>query len=964
MKKIRKRILRYVSLTVLCLGATLSMQAQFLDYGTDPAHFRWRIARLPHYNLIYPVGTDSMACRYATYLENVYPHMQKTMGTGMQTRFPVVLHPANMQSNGLVSWAPRRMELITTPSFDQDGVSWDRHLVLHESRHTVQTSKVMRGWTKALYYVIGEQAQGIASLFLPRWFLEGDAVGTETAMSGGGRGRLPEFGMTYRAQLLEGGKNYSLDKWYMGSYRDYTGNYYALGYYLTSFARHRYGADIWDKTTTRYVRRFWAIPMFGNALKHYAGVGVDGLYKETFRFLHGEWAARDTAAVAAPAYLSPASKRYVSYRYPQAVDDTTVVAVRQSLGDITSLVALSSDGKERRLCYMGSLSSRPTYAEGRIYWTEIIPGLRYTHDNHSVVKQYDMATHRLTTLTPRRRYISLAAGSRDGRAAASVFTTRGESRLVLLDLATGEEKGSFASPRNAFLKEPAYGDNGRVTVVAVPEEGGTSLLQLDTQTGEWTTLLPPIPANITAPYMAGDTLYFECGIGGTNNIYALHLSDTTVSRLTSARFGAFDPTLSPRMDRLLYADYHATGYRIASLPTDSLRAEHTDLYAPYCPTLAGTLAGQEAFNLDTAALSPVTFAPRPYRKGLHLLKLHSWAPFYYDVTQAMQSGTDDLSTIVKPGAMLLSQNTLNTAVMQAGWYYSHGEHHGRLSFSYTGLFPVFDLTADYGGKAFGVEWVTDDEGHVSARMFTSRRTLFEAEARVYLPLNLTRSHRIRGIQPAVTYHFTNDRYRLFASGADRNFQYILPEVLIYDYRKKATSDILPRWGYRLRLGALLPVAAGDNFGSTYAARLTTYFPGILRGHGLMLRANYQYQALDGKRLYLPKRLIDPPRGYSFAYLTHRQVALKADYAFPLCTPDISLGSIAYIRRLRANIFYDHSRNRPSPHSGWTTQSSYGMDLFCDWNALRLSFPLTAGIRLAKPIDNGSLQTEALFSVTF
>lgn len=960
--KIRKWILRQVSLAVLCLCASTSVQAQFLDYGTDPAHFHWRIARLPHYNLIYPAGNDSMAHRYATYLENVYPHLQKTMGKGMQTRFPVVLHTANMQSNGLVSWAPRRMELITTPSFDLDGVAWDRHLVLHESRHTIQTSKVMRGWTKALYYLIGEQAQGIASLFLPRWFFEGDAVGTETAMSCGGRGRLPEFGMAYRAQLLESGKNYSLDKWYMGSYRDYTGNYYALGYYLTSFARHRYGADIWDKATTRYVRRFWAIPMFSNAIKHYAGVDVDGLYKETFDFLRSEWTAQDTVA-AAPSCISPIPKRYTSYRYPLAVDDTTVVAVRQSLSDITALVALSGN-RERRLCYMGSLSSRPMHAGKRIYWTEIIPGLRHTHDNHSVVKQYDMATRRITTLTPGRRYISLATGSRGGQAAASCFTENGESRLVILDLTTGEETRRFAAPGNAFLKELAYGNDGKIVAVAVAEEGGTMLLQLDTQRGEWSTILPPTHINITAPYLSDDTLYFETGISGTNNIYALHLSDTTARRLTSARFGAFDPTLSPRGDRLLYADYHATGYRIASLPTDSLRAERADLRTPHCPTLASTLSEQEAFNLDTATLSPVTFAPRPYRKILHLLKPHSWAPFYYDVTAAMQSGTDDLSTIVKPGVMLLSQNTLNTAVVEAGWYYSHGEHHGRLALSYTGLLPVFNLTADYGGKAFGTGWVSDDEGNVSARMFTSRRTLFEAEAQAYLPLNLTRSHRIRGIQPAVTYHFTNNRYQLLTSGAYHNFQYILPEVLLYDYRKKATADILPRWGYQLRLRALLPVAAGDNFGSIYAARLTAYLPGILRGHGVMLRANYQYQALEGKHFFLPKRLIDAPRGYSFAYQTHRQVALKADYAFPLCMPDLSIGSVAYIRRLRANVFYDHSLNQPADHSRWTAQSSAGIDLLCDWNALRLSFPLTAGIRLVRPINDGTLSAEALFSVTF
>ena len=57
------------------------------------------------------------------------------------------------------------------------------------------------------------------------------------------------------------------------------------------------------------------------------------------------------------------------------------------------------------------------------------------------------------------------------------------------------------------------------------------------------------------------------------------------------------------------------------------------------------------------------------------------------------------------------------------------------------------------------------------------------------------------------------------------FQYILPEVLFYSYRRK--RDIPPRWGYQLRF-AVSPVPFNkENYGSLYAGRLTTYWPGIL-----------------------------------------------------------------------------------------------------------------------------------------
>ena len=390
----------------------------------------------------------------------------------------------------------------------------------------------------------------------------------------------------------------------------------------------------------------------------------------------------------------------------------------------------------------------------------------------------------------------------------------------------------------------------------------------------------------------------------------------------------------------------------------------TDLGEPYRFPLAETLAAQEQFNLDVAPLDSVAFNPVPYRKGLHTFKIHSWAPFYYDVAEAMSSGADDLATIVKPGVMVLSQNSLNTAIMQAGWYYKKGFHHGRMAFTYKGWFPVIDLAVDYGEKAFDMSWEKNEEGKEISRLRYTDRNLLKADVRVYLPFNLTRNHYVRGIQPSLTYYFTNDKYQQYDSRKYRNFQYILPEVRFYNYRQLAQRDILPRWGYQVRLQYLNSPFNGENYGDLYAARLTTYWPGIIRNHSLMLRAGYQYQNLNGKALYLPKRLLDETRGYDYLYQTHQQWAFKADYAFSIISPDLSIGQFAYIRRLRANLFYDLTRNQAREQGGWTTQSSCGTDLIFDWNVLRMTFPLTTGVRLIQPIDYGKFQAEMLFSITF
>jgi hypothetical protein len=935
--------------------APLAVCAQFLDYGADPARLRWNKATLPHYKLIYPQGLDSLAYRYALYLENAYPHIMKTIGEPLKTSFPVVMHPADMLSNGLVSWSPRRMELLTTPSFTQQAESWDKHLVVHESRHVVQTGKLMRGLYRYLYYAIGEQAAGAASFFVPKWFFEGDAVGVETAMTNAGRGRLPEFQMIYRAQMLSG-KFFSFDKWYMGSYKDNTGTLYTLGYNLTSFARRKYGADIWEKTTGRYARQPISFPSFSNAFKHYTGSDFNQLFAETFDFMRDEWASRDTGYII-PRYLSPSTRQYTSYRYPQAWNDSTVIAYKTSNGDLPSIVALTN-GRETHLTYTGTLHSRITLHHDRIYWAEIIPSPCWTHENHTVIKYYDLAGKRLGTLTRRGRYFSPSASG--STLAVSTITEKGENSIVVISTQSGQEQAQYATPSNAFVKELTWGGKDTIFAVAVAD-AGISLLRLDAATGRWEELLPPTSANISSPSYDG-RLYFESGLDGINNIYCLDDS-LKAMRLTASRFGAFNPSISAEGRNLLYADYQAQGYRIASLPADSLANVAADFAAPDTFTLAETLARQENFILNDSALKPVDFRPRPYRKAANLLQLHSWAPVYYDVSALVNGGSPNFATAIKPGATIISQNPLNTAITQAGWYYSAGYHHGKLDFIYMGWPAVVHINADYGGKAFNAVWEKDEDGETTLRARYADRNLLETQVQIYLPLDFSAGHHAKDIQPSLTWFMTNDRYQQYRNRKMNNFQYILGELLLRHYRKMAVSDILPKWGYQLRLQYLSMPFNAVNFTALYAARLTTYWPGVMPNHSLMLKAAYQYQPDVGNPLYIPRQLLESARGYEYQAQTHQQTSLKADYAFPVASPDVSLGPLLYLRRLRANLFFDATFNQTNSRSKWTTQSSFGGDILFDCNALRFYSPLSTGIRLIKPAGR-RLQAEALFSIRF
>ena len=946
----------------------LSIQAksQFVNYGTDPAGTKWKTLQTPHYKVIFPESNDSAAYRYALFLERSFPYMGNTIGKSEIRSFPVILHPGNMLSNGLVVWAPRRMELITTPSASLSAQSWDKHLVLHESRHVLQMRKLSQGIFKPLTFLLGEQTVGIASSPVPKWFFEGDAVATETAMSNSGRGRLPEFNIAYRAQMLSD-KFYSYDKWAFGSYKDYTGNYYALGYNLTSFARYKYGEDIWDKVTSRYTRRLFQIPPFSKSLKHYTGADTKTLFNETFDFLNKEWTRQDSVYdrsgfKTAINHITPQTKQYISYKSLQISEDTSIIAVKTSLHDINSLVMIKG-GSEKRLCYLGNINSNIVLNNNRIFWTEHTPGKRWTHENYSDLKYFDLITGKTTFITSAKRIMAPAINNAGLLAAVSQPTASGINKVAVIDIKTGRELNSYNVPANGFVKEMTFIDDDKIAAIVINDEG-LCILRLCIQSGGWDELIKPTSANITSLTRHGDRLFFESGLDGTNNIYSYDIASSKSYRMTTSRFGAFFPALSNDGKRLFFTDYTAKGSRIASVPTDSLQQEPADFDEVYRPVLAETISKQEQFNMDTVFVENIDFNPKPYRKAAQLFNIHSWMPFYFDAIDAVSSLSDDLTTIVKPGCILMSQNELSTMMSQVGWYYDSGYHYGKMAISYAGWFPVIDLSVEYGGRAFNAEWQKNDENKDILAYNITNRNLVDADVQVYIPFNLTRNHYISGIQPSITYSYTNNQYQQYGSSKLAQYQYMLTELRYYRYRRLAQQEILPRFGYQVRLQYLNAPFDTKNFGNIYAAGLTTYLPGLVRGHGLMLRAMYQYQDMDGKTLYAPHKLISQPRGYHYTYQTRQKIELKADYAFSIFCPDWSIKGLAYIKRLRSNVFYDLSKNQMHKQSGWTTQSSYGADFIFDCNLLRFSYPISLGLRIINPVSYGNIQTEALFSVSF
>ena len=883
------------------------VMAQYVDYGDDPENIRWRQIKTEHYRLIFPENNEARANFYANILETTWSPVRATMGGKRWTRFPVVMHPYSVRANGMVSWAPKRMELLPSPNFDSRFQQPDYSLLLHESRHVAQIDRLNQGLFRVATGLLGEQGAGLFLLFVPQWLLEGDAVVAETAMSSSGRGRSASFMMPYRAQLATG-KNYSFDKWVQGSYKDFTHDYYAVGYMFVSHLRLNYGADIWERVMKDLVGR--SLPLYALALKRHTGSWQKQLLDERFRSLDSEYPA--TPDFDRPQQVLPAKREYTSYLYPLATRFGTV-CLKTSLYDLPSIVIIDSAGGERRLRYTGTVNSKLSIAGDCVYWSEYEAGLRWTHQNYSVVKRLNLATGKTETLSPRSRYFAPAPLA-DGNVAVFEHSVEGWNSLLLVN-PKGKRIKSIQVPRNLPVQDLTADADGNIYATITGE--GNGIFRVDTASGRWRQLLDYRRTNIETMRMHGGKLVFESGYSGISNIYALDTSNLQIKRLTEARFGAFGGTFSEDGKTFYLSDYTAKGYKLAAMPTVNLNVRDEAFDRPYLFPSAEALSAQESFNIDSLPVGERKYQSQPYRKALNLFNFHSWMPMFYDIDELRK----DFGLLVdfKPGVSLLSQNRLNTMVAQASYYYDleSRTNHGFLSMKYSGLFPVFQLKANAGGRRISLDNQTDhgNQTHISATVLA------------YLPFNFSRGSRVQGLQPYFYYWYSNRTL------ANRNFTYMNGGISYWRYRALAHRDIFPRYGWQIWLdyagNPQLPM------GELLTSKANIYLPGAMRSHGLKASLSYQTQQVAAGEYFFPKQYVDIVRGGTYRVSSAQVLTVKGDYAFPLVYPDFSIGPLAYFKRIRSNLFFDYTRSQ-NYASNWLNQSSKGIDLTFDVHLLRFA----------------------------
>ncbi len=923
----RKTFAAALVLALVPLGA----RAQFSTSGEDPASIRWMQKDDGHFRLVYPEGLDSLADVYQNLLETYRTAVTRSTGMEMRQKrsLPIILHGYSGTSNGMVAWAPKRMELHTLPTpYEPEALSWERNLTVHESRHVSQMMLGYKGIFLPLRILLGDTLPGFLSGIYPGpALLEGDAVVAETALSDMGRGRDGDF-LNYYMSAFDSGDFRDWYAWRYGSWRHYAPNWYALGYMTIAGTRVFYDDPLFmDNYFTRIGRnpiRFWT--MRKEIRRAAGGIRFTDAWDGIVRGFQDNWEARAQAAApftpATPVTEIPSW--YEAYNGGVWAGDR-FFAVRSGLLRTASLVEISPEGKVSSLRPFSSGTSRLAYdpVRGRLYWSETITDVRWLLEGESNVRYIEVGGSdprsggtRIRTLTHGRRIFN-PAPSPDGSLIAAVeYPVEGGTALVIMDADSGDVTRSFRAPDGVQLAEPAWAGD-RIYVSAVTS-GGMGIYVHDGSSLQ--VALESIPAKISGLREHEGAIVFSSDRTGVGEIYSL--AGGEVRQLTGTRYGAKAPAF--RGDTLYFTSLQTgipkgkrkVGEGRLLYKAESLKNEKVDFAAVYRDPVAEALSAQERTLAGSPAASGTaqmaSVPPTRYRKAAHLFRFHSWAPLSAENDNFAVSNFDYSDYTGSLGATAYFQNDLGTAsgYLSYGYNLQDGNayrHSGHFNMTYTGLYPVIELKADVGGDsarqyaryiAFnGLEW---KEGLLMERQ---SRPMFETNLRLYVPFRFNSGGWLRGISPSLTYkvsnskYFTGKRYYEITTDADgeqtseliavsdgSNILMSTLEASLSAYAMLGTpaSARFPRLGIGAQAGYHTRVGMTDQISPGWFGYMYGYLPGLLRSQGIKLTALYHHRA---EAVYGEKSVNVRPRGFKnspaenfLALYSRSQLRLTADYS--------------------------------------------------------------------------------------
>ncbi len=955
---LHKTLLTVFMLFIFCKGLYGQNENIETALGLDPSSQKWQKIDTDHALIIFPEGAGHLAQRIAALLMAIGEQESGSVG-GMAQKVPIILHSNSTIPAGVPFIGPWKSDWITTPSqlFFAGPVEWMDLLTIHEYRHHQQMARAKHGWFADFLRIgLGQTGWFVSMLMIqPTWFFEGDATYAETMLSNAGRGRTPNFDRDYKALRLSG-RHYDYEKANRNSNRDFVPNIYREGFYMVSYARKHFGNDVWLKVLDDTYKRKGIFYPFSRSLKKYTGFTTKELYAATMKELDSIWQAEQNQLDLTSSTLRSAKphKVFTSYRFPHYISDQSIIAEKSAFNEIKTYYRIDENGEEQKMFSPGFITEDHTnmsLAGNLMAWSENTFHERWGLKDYAVIKTYNLATGKKKKITAKSRYVS-PAPSYDGKMMVTVWLkTDGTHDLVIINAETGKVINILPNPDQCFFSYPKWTEDGSAVVVTVTNKNGNAIRYYNIQNGDFEDLTEFDHQLITRTFPKGDYVYFSAAYTGIDNIFALSLEDKSLYQVTSTRFGAYDPAVSPDNSRLVFSEFTADGFELKEMELDPGRWRAYVKALPASFRHFESLTAQEGGNIleDIQDTTFVVGKFRPFLKSP--INLHSWNPVIENPNY---------------GINLTSENIMSTAKATAGFEYNSNEKSWKTSgtFSYGALYPIFDIGFSHGERN-------------SELIYSESNTRYNGKWReniisggVRIPFNLSSGNYTTKMQLGGAYQYRDLQFKDEITNPLRNENFGAVSVAygFERFQRGAKQFVAPRFGQTLSILYDQTINTTRNEGSKFQVDGGLYFPGLFKNHSFFTFGSYKKEDITDS--YRFQDNFFPSRGYnndifvdgrfdSNAYDDIYRVSLN--YAFPLGFPDLSLGSIAYVRGVKATLFYDHTEAMFGREKVF--MRSAGVDISLDVPLFRLLQPEFI-VRFVNRFDLPNAGQKSNFNVEF
>ncbi|TKJ41807.1 hypothetical protein CEE37_04360 [candidate division LCP-89 bacterium B3_LCP] len=613
---------RYYHFSILLFAAFALIYAK--TGNAQPASYNhpeldWEVYESVHFQVMFHQGTERTARELLRIAEDIYEPITSLYGYHPDTKVRIIVRDDDDYSNGGAYYYDNKI-LIYAKSLNfvlRGTHNWLRNVLTHEFTHIIQlgASRKAPRWLPAFYFQWIEYEEekrpdvlyGYPNILasypmpmtvIPKWYAEGCAQYMQPGM--GYDHWDSHRDMIVRMRTLEGKL---LTYTQLGDYYDKSSYYgesvYDHGFSLVSYIVDRWGVGVLKELSNEMAKPFSMT--FDGALKRELGINGNELHRQWSTYLKETYLSRTEAIRANRAEGKLIEEGSFANLNPEWSKDGKRLAFTSNKGGhyfgSANLVIYDRETEET-LKIQDKISSQLSWSpDGRFifYDKQFRPDKNGSHFDD--IAAWDFDEEKELRLTEGRRAAQVDV-SPDGKHLCYVVYADGTENLWTADLCEDwwkkdlnecitAEKALTHHNNGEQIYTPKWSPDGKRIIYSTSRDRDRDIVYIDIESAETRSVLNSRSDERDPEWSSDGEFYFSSDKTGIFNLYRYSFTDSSVTPVSNVLGGAFTPAYS-NDGRLAYADFRATGYKMALFDSVTIVVAETMTYIPdYNETLPG-----------------------------------------------------------------------------------------------------------------------------------------------------------------------------------------------------------------------------------------------------------------------------------------------------------------------------------------------------------------------------------------